>query len=385
VLDVDTLVDQARQRAGSDDFGDDTWREGLDVLVHALATEGRLNEIGTQVYADQIVGHLSNRLAVERWYAAHPEIDEQEIVAPLFGLGLPRTGSTALSFLLAADRSRRSLRTWEASTPCPPPETASEDTDPRIAASAAGIEITHQMFPDFVGMLPSSPTGPAECLMLMALDFRSMVFDGMALLPSLTEWLMACDMEPAYRYHKRVLKLLQWRCPPTRWWLKTPSHMPCIAALDAVYPDARFVMSHRELGSVLPSVCALKQALMTPLTTEVDVLALGRHETDVWSESLRRLIAFRDAGRDDRFFDVGFADLQRDPLGAMETLYQAMGDDLATDTRTRMQAWWDDSAAERRSAKADPATFGLDIDGIRREFAFYHKRFGITPDSRGGS
>jgi hypothetical protein len=377
MLDVATLVAAARERAEYDDFGDDTWQEGLDVLVRALSTEGDLNPTGEQVFADQIVGYLANRLEIERCYAAHPEIDEQEIVAPLFGLGLPRTGSTALSFLLASDRSRRSLRAWEASTPCPPPETATEDTDPRIAASSVGIEMVNQMFPDFVGMLPSSPTGPAECLVIMALDFRSMVFEGMSLVPTHTEWLLSCDMEPAYRYHKRVLKLLQWRCPPTRWWLKTPAHMPTIAALDAVYPDARFVMTHRDIASVLPSVCAVKHALMTPVTNRPDLLALGEHETALWSESLRRLIAFRDDGREDRFFDVGFAALQADPIGAVEELYREMGDELTPATRQRMIEWWEGSAAERRSARVDPSVFGLDSDAVHEQFAFYHDRFGL--------
>ncbi len=219
MIDTKSLVDNASERAQSDDFGADTWQEGLGVLVGALAAEGHLNELGEAVFSDQIVGFLVNRLQVERWYRDHPEIEDQEVVAPLFGLGLPRTGSTALSFLFSCDRSRRSLRTWEADAPCPPPETATEDSDPRIARCQAGIEMTHELFPDFVGMLPSSATGPQECILLMALDFRSPVFGGMALLPSYSSWLRSCDMEPAYRYHKRVLKLLQWHCPPTRWWL----------------------------------------------------------------------------------------------------------------------------------------------------------------------
>ncbi len=376
VLDVASLVAGARERAGYDNFGEDTWQEGLEVLVKALSTEGSLNELGEQVYADQIIGYLANRLQVERWYATHPEIDEQEIVAPLFGLGLPRTGSTALSFLLAADRSRRSLRTWEAGSPCPPPETATEETDPRIEGAAAGIEMSNQMFPDFVGMLPSSPTGPQECILIMALDFRSMVFEGMSLLPSYTEWLLSCDMAPAYRYHKRVLKLLQWHCPPTRWWLKSPAHMPTIRALDAVYPDARFVMSHRYLGQVLPSVCALKQALMSPLTTQQDLLALGRHETELWSESLRRLIEFREEGHAGRFFDVGFTELQSDPIAAMEALYQELGDELTGETRARMAQWWQESESDRRRGpRPDPGAFGLDLAGMNDEFAFYHDRF----------
>lgn len=380
MLDIGAMVAAARVRAGFDDFGADTWQEGLDVLVRALSTEAALNELGEQVFADQITGYLANRLEVEKWYAAHPEIDDERIETTLFGLGLPRTGSTAVSFLLSCDRERRSLRTWEASAPCPPPEAATEDSDPRIAQAAAGIELTHQMFPDFVGMLPSSPTGPQECLILMALDFRSPVFEGMALLPSLTAWLLSCDMKPAYRYHERVLKLLQWRCPPKRWWLKTPSHMSSIDALDAVYPESRFVMTHRDIGTVLPSVCALKHALMSPLTAGHDLVALGRHEVALWAESLRRTIEFRDDGREHRFYDVAFADVQADPIGTMEALYDAMGDTLTDDTRERMAAWWKNSADERRRGpRPDPELYGLDVDELRETFAFYHERFGIEP------
>lgn len=381
MLGTQALVERAVARAGTDDFGEATWQEGLGVLVDALNAEAGLNQLGEQVLSDQVVGYLTNRLEIERWYRDHPEIDQQLIVAPLFGIGMPRTGSTALSFLLALDRSRRSLRTWEASAPCPPPEAATQDTDPRIAASQAGIDLTLQMFPDFAGMLPTSATGPQECLLLMALDFRSQVFEGMALVPSYTEWLLSCDMEPAYRYHRRVLKLLQWHCPPTRWWLKTPSHMASIDALDRVYPDARFVMTHRDMGSVLPSVCAVKQALSSPLSTGLDACALGRHEMTLWSESLGRLLDFRDGGRESRFFDVSFGSMQEDPLGAMGKLYAALGDELTGDTSRRMGEWWTASAGERRHGpRPDPADFGLDPVAIRDQFAFYHRRFGISPD-----
>jgi hypothetical protein len=227
-------------------------------------------------------------------------------------------------------------------------------------------------------MLPSSATGPQECILLTALDFRSQVFEGMALIPSFTTWLLSCDVTPGYRYHQRVLKLLQWRCPPTRWWLKSPAHLPTIDALDAVYPDARFVMTHRHLGQVLPSLCALKDALGSPLTHKLDLHALGRHETDLWSRSLRTTIDFRDRDRVDRFFDVGFSEMQDDPIAAMERLYDALGDELTAETRMRMQAWWRDSGQQRRRGpRPDPSTYGLDLDALRDDFAFYHERFGI--------
>ena len=382
MLEVGALVDAAVGRAGSDDFGADTWQAGLEVLVGSFNEEAALNELGKQVVAEQIVGFLANRLAVERWYRGHPEIDDGRIEAPLFGLGLPRTGSTALSFLLAADRRRRCLRTWEANEPCPPPTTATEDDDPRIARTQAGLDLVNDMFPDFAGMLPRSATGPQECLLVMALDFRSMVFEGYGNVPTYTQWLLSCDMVPAYRYHERVLKLLQWRCPPRRWWLKSPAHMATIDALDAVYPDARFVMTHRDVSAVMASLCALKHALTGPLTSHVDPAALGRRESALWEGALRQTLARRDAGREERFFDVSFRAMQDAPLDAVADLYRALGDELDDDTRARMAQWWEQSAAERRRGPSpDPALYGLDEAELRARFDFYHQRFGLEDDA----
>jgi hypothetical protein len=154
--------------------------------------------------------------------------------------------------------------------------------------------------------------------------------------------------------------------------------MTTIDALDAVYPDARFVMTHRDLGHVLPSVCALKDALGSPLARELDLHALGRHETDLWSRSLRTTMDFRDHDREGRFFDLGFAEMQDDPIDAMERLYRELGDELTVETRTRMQAWWRDSGEERhRGPRPDPNRYGLHLDVLRGDFAFYHERFGV--------
>ena len=189
----------------------------------------------------------------------------------------------------------------------------------------AGIDFTNEMFTGFEGMLPTAADGPQECLLPMAMEFRSLIFEGMSLIPSYTEWLLQCDMEPAYRYHRRVLKLLQWRCPPDRWWLKSPAHMLSIDALDAVYPDARFVMTHRDVGQVLPSVCALYSTLSTILTERPDPEAIGAHASRCGGSALERLIAFRDRGNEDRFFDLSFDAVQRDPLGEVARLYAAAG------------------------------------------------------------
>src|SRR6202000_1411638 len=130
---------------GLNDFGGDSFREGLDRLVASVDAEGRLSPNGAIAFDGQIVHYLSQRLQVEDWYHRHPEIDEQQIVAPLIGLGLPRTGSTALGCLLGEDPAVRSLRTWEASSPCPPPDKATELTDPRIEITRRTLDKRNEL------------------------------------------------------------------------------------------------------------------------------------------------------------------------------------------------------------------------------------------------
>src|SRR5262245_31881175 len=129
------LIEQARAETDLDDFGDESFREGLERLVRSVEEESGLNAVGQQVVQGQVLRLLSQRLQVEDWYRRHPEIEEEQIVAPLIGLGLPRTGSTALSALLAEDPAVRFIRNWEGILPVPPPETATEHSDPRIKMS----------------------------------------------------------------------------------------------------------------------------------------------------------------------------------------------------------------------------------------------------------
>ena len=110
--------------------------------------ESSLNEIGTRCSSTTASSTtLCNRLQVEHWYAEHPEIDDEEVVVDLLGVGFPRTGSTALSQLLGEDPSVRTLRVWESSTPCPPPGLSAEADRERLAAAEMMLEMQDQALP----------------------------------------------------------------------------------------------------------------------------------------------------------------------------------------------------------------------------------------------
>ena len=137
VIDVDRVIEELMAETGLDDFGDPTYRDGLDVLVAALADEARLSDVGHAVAVGQITSMLKTRLLVEQWWSDHPELDEERIEAPIFIVGLSRSGTTALSHLLARDPRNRSLLGWEASLPVPPPRRSTYATDARFEAARA--------------------------------------------------------------------------------------------------------------------------------------------------------------------------------------------------------------------------------------------------------
>jgi hypothetical protein len=371
------LLQRGQDAASLDDFGEDSFREGLEILVASAEAEARLTERGRAGFEMQIVDLLCNRLQVEYWYGLHPEIDEQEIVAPLIGLGLPRTGSTALSCLLAEDPAVRSIRNWEALAPCPPPETATQDSDPRIQKSRLMLDRRNTLYPRMKTMVPSTTTSPTECQTFMAYDFKSQLFQAMFQIPSYVEWLNhKANLVPTYLYVKRVLKLLQWHCPPRRWRLKNPSHCIFIDALAKVFPDARFWMTHRDVASVIPSVADLYYELTKASSDAVDKVWLGHMTTDFCELGMRRMMAFRDAGNEHRFFDIYFTPFQKDPFSHLAQLYDFLGEELTPQARARMEAWRRDTPRDKHGGHSyDPAEFGLDPTQLRNRFAFYSERF----------
>lgn len=376
---VDDLLQRASAATSLTDFGDGSFREGLEILVGAVDREARLNERGRAGFEAQVVGLLGNRLQIEDWYRRHPEIDEQEIVAPLIGLGLPRTGSTALSCLLAEDPAARSIRNWEAQAPCPPPESATQHSDPRIEKARAVMQRRDELYPRMKQMVPSTATSPTECQTFMGYDFKSQLFQAFVQVPGYVEWLNhKADLVPTYRYVKRVLKLLQWRCPPTRWRLKNPSHCVFIGALAQVFPDAKFWMTHRDVAAVIPSVADLYFELTRAGSDHVDKIAIGKVTSDFCELGMRRMIAFRDAGNEQRFFDVQFAPFMKDPFPTLERLYAFLGETLTPQARERMQAWRRTTPRDKHGEHVyDAADFGLDAARLRARFRFYSDRFQV--------
>lgn len=377
MLEIDGLVERAVRETGFDDFGAPTWREGLEVLVASCNDDAELTEIGEIILGEQITASLRNRLVVTDWHRHHPEVGAAPIDRPVFILGLPRTGTTLLSYLLDSDPANRSLLRWEAFASAPPPDPSSWRDDPRLAKAHGEMDALYAASPEFKAIHYEAADGPTECVTVLGQEFRSVHYETLANLPTYGEWHLSCDMVPAYRWHRAVLQVLQasW---PGRWVLKSPCHNLALEALDAVYPDAVFVATHRDPTTVVASLASLVSVL-SGLGTDHDFdRYLGRRWLELCGLMIDRFMVARAQLGEDRFFDLSYAELVADPLTAAHRLYGWLGWDLPASTEAELAGYLQANPQGKHGRHDyDLARFGLSPAEVRARFQPYLDAFDL--------
>ena len=205
-LDAKQLIAQACDATGLDDFGADGWQEGLERLVDALRNEAQLNELGAAVVGGELAGYLGDRLQVVAYRAEHPEVASgRRRAADRHRRAGPNRHDDPLRPPGPGPRDTRVPLTWEVDRPCPPPETATYETDPRIAEVDATLDGIDLVMPGFRAMHPMGARLAQECVRITASDFRSLIFPTQYRVPSYVDWLVyEADMAPAYRWHRDV-------------------------------------------------------------------------------------------------------------------------------------------------------------------------------------
>ena len=343
----------------------------LDIIRDGLATDARLTDAGAG-FTDRFLARLvDGAAAIDAAFEADPTLADERIVEPIFVIGPPRTGTTALHRLLSAHPHHRVPEGWEFLYP-----TRSDEPD---VIDAAGAELgwPQARQNDIRAIHTYDARMPKECLSAMSFSFRSEEFISRYRLPAYVDYLADCDMQPAYDMHRRVLQLLQRRQPTERWVLKSPVHLQSIPELVATYPDARFAVTHRDPARILGSVSSLITSLRRAFSDSVDPTEIGRYHLDLYTRSLDALVDHVDATLPaEKTVHLRHIDLVRDPVGAVSRVYDRLGIDVNADITDRAR---DAAAAEREdgvgSHRYELADFGLDLDEIAARFARYADRF----------
>ena len=383
-LEPASLKQAATAETGLDDFGAADFEPRLELLCRAMREEGGFNGAGVLQQHTFVAGLLKNRLLVEDLVARHPEILDEQISAPIIICGLPRTGTTHLHNLMSADPALRSLPYWESLEPVLADREQPEpgQPDPRLERTAVALRFLDSALPYFNRIHEMTVEHADEEIQLLAIDFSSMLFETTAPMPFWRDAYLARDQRPSYAYLVRVLKVLQWLRGGTRWVLKSPQHLEQFPVLADTFPDATFVVTHRDPVSVTASMVTMIAYTARLTRDRVDVDGIGRYWSDRLERMLRQSAAEHDALPADQTIDVHFDQFMSDDLAVVQRVYDVAGQPLDEGARRAMAKFMAEHPRGRfGTVEYDLAQFGLDPAERRRALAFYTERFGVTEES----
>jgi hypothetical protein len=373
---VDELVAEAQRRTGLQRFDRETFREGLGILVADINRDERPEPLVERV-REVLVKGLTDRLKTTAYLESRPELLQRPIRRPIFVFGIPRTGTTLLSNLLATDPAHRSPLTWEIDDPIPPPTAATLYSDPRALRR---LEAERQMLaarPEMGRYYRSSAIYPNECVYIMAHDFKTLMLESRGVLPNFRDWIFQTDVTSAYEYHKRFLQLLQADAPGV-WNLKMPSHGLNIPTLLKIYPDARLIWTHRDPITATGSFCSLITLAHQGYRGKVDLEWISQNYPWQAVQHSDRIMDARAAIGKDRIIDVHYADLMREPMETMRKLYESLGDELTPAAESGMRAWLDDNPQDKFGKhEYKLERFGLTVESVRNRFERYLSQYEV--------
>jgi hypothetical protein len=377
------LAEATERTGGLDDLGEGPFLEGLERFGESLHRDARLNDVGVFVARERMLLHTVNRLGYVHDRAEDPAIAEQEIVAPVFIIGMPRTGTTILHDILAQDPATRAPLTWETMFPSPPPRAETFTTDPRIAACEATFPEDDEFRKRFQAIHPMGALLSQECVTMMGETMICPMFHNQFRVPGYQDWVDTTDLAPVYEFHHRQLQHLQAHCARERWVLKTGAHLWGLEHLLATYPDARIVFTHRDPVSSMTSYASLTNVVREVTSDEVDPHEIAADWTPRLRRTLHHGIDVREQGEhpDARFLDVRFRDFVQDQFSVVEAIYDAFDLEMTPEAAAAMRAFIDDNPPGKHgSHDYAPAEYGLDPAVVRADFARYIEHFDIAPE-----
>jgi hypothetical protein len=380
-LDEASLLAAARRDSSLHEFGDESFREPLHRLIASLEAEAQLHPLGRLVLRQTLVRLLVNRLRIEALCARHPEIEAETVAAPVFVVGLQRTGTTLLHRLLTCVPPLRPLLSWEALNPAPFPNApARGGRDPRMRLAETAERGLRYLAPEFFAIHPVEAHAPEEDVLLLDVSFASPTADATLRVPSYSAWLEATDWRPAYRTFRRAVQLLLWQ-RPGRWLGKTPHHLEHLDVLLEVFPGAKIVHTHRDPVRVVASFCSMMAHGRAVFSDRVDPIEVGAKLGEKAVRAVTRAMAVRDRTPPGVCLDVAYADLLADPLKQARRVCDFLGLPLSAEVEASMRHWIAENPQHRRGVhRYRLEDFGLDRAALEQRFEPYRSRFGVAAE-----
>jgi hypothetical protein len=377
--DLASMCRAAERGTGLDDFGDDSFREPLEVLLDSIQREAHLHTVGWHLMLRQIIRRLSIRLEMQAYWKRYPETLENVIARPLFIVGLPRTGTTFLFNLLAQDPAHRWLSNWEALSPLPPRKPGPDDR--RCRATRAN-RMLNWLVPDMRRKHAFAADNPSECFHLLLTTFESEIMPFIIDLPTYQTWLYSRNRLAGYRFYRNQLHVLQHQRWGKRWLLKTPFHIFNLDVLLTVFPDACIIQTHRDPLKALPSTCSLQASFRDLYAETIDCSGLGKQTLEHFAYGLDRCLEVRAKVHADHFWDVDYLTLLRNPVAVVGDIYRHFGFPLTDEVIVKMRAHLANNPQDKHGThRYSLEEFGLAAETITKRFKQYTQQFRIPSES----
>lgn len=363
---VEDLHASATKACGLEDFGsdDDNYREALGVLLDAYAREADLTELGSKMQRFFVRNALVARLVSEAAFKQYPQHADVPIERPIFVTGLPRTGTTALHRLLAADPRHQGLELWLAEFPQPRPPRETWSQNPVFQQLDAQFAKAHAENPDYTGLHYMTADEVEECWQLLRQSLHSVSYETLAHIPSYAQWLSRQDWTKPYQRHRRNLQLIGLNDPEKRWVLKNPSHLFALDALFATYPDALVIQCHRPPETLMASMCSLAQHTTAGWSNTFVGDVIGADSMETWSRGLEHFNRERAEHDPAQFYDMDYFDLIKDPVAEVERIYRHFGIESTDESRAAMLRSHEES---KKGPRAPKHTYSLSDYGLTDE------------------
>jgi len=350
----------------------------MDRYIEASNSEGALTPAGAASTTEVIVKGLVSRLRMVEDIKRHPEILDEKVEVAGIILGLPRTGSTIFQRLLASAPGMTGLRWYEAQNFAPFPGEERGQPVERRAYAQAMIEGWLQLAPELASIHPLDPDAPDEEILVLGQMFVSTMVEGMNFVPSFASWLNGYDQSQGHEDLKTILKYLQWQDPARRgakWILKSPSNLPYVETAARAFPDALLIMTHRDPLETVPSYVSMQAALykLSATVSDRDVAGFWFPRLAEW---MRMFEAARERIGEDRFIDISYRDVGKDPLTQAQRVLARVG--IPADDRldAALTEFMEGNKREQRPMHDySLERFGLDEDAIKQAFASYRQRY----------
>lgn len=385
MLNAAAIIAEAEARVGITD-PDHALRVNLERLVSSLNEDAGLPARGQANAHQWLLARTIDRLEGAKWFYAHPEIAGERIIAPVFLTGLPRSGTTYFQYLFDRDARFRLIRTWESISPNPPPGFDPASVLRRKAEEEARRNAMRPPVENFEALHLIDNDGPDECHAFLEHSYAAAGLNNLFRVPGYFDFLVdELDFEAAYAIHKRQLQLLQWRMPQPRWALKYPNHVLAMDSILKTYPDARFVMTHRDPVQTLASISKMSLKLREGrYDTPVDPHDVGRLMLHFVSRHIDRIMEFCTGPDAARVTHVDYYRLLADPAAAMRDVHAGLGIESPDAMRAAVAVWRAQNPKNARGVNNYALEqFGLDADEVAGQFGDYMRHFDIPREREG--